>query len=87
MKSEREDVITSEEMTEETVLTPNRVIQELYNNSIQSARIDSRAKVWNFSKVSGTVSFSETLLNFHTLTRLSIRERLNEFCRRESFKT
>jgi len=30
---------------------------------------------------------SETLDNFHTLTRLSAREDLQEFCRRESFKT
>ena len=51
------------------------------------SRTDSCIKVWNFSKVSGTVSFSETFLNFHTLTRLSIPEHFIEFCRRESFKS
>jgi hypothetical protein len=57
------------------------------NVKIKPSRTDSCVKLWNFSKVSGTVSFSEKFLNFHTLPRLSIREYFIEFCPCESFKT
>lgn len=43
--SEERIRVTSDEMTKETVLTLNRVIQELHNNSIKSSRTDSGLNV------------------------------------------